>query len=79
MAIKLSFDVIAKKPSLAQHEYYCPFDKSIMYYLYKDNILFGLCSDRWFYCNKCKSMFILSNSHGFHQETLDDVKIIMEK
>jgi hypothetical protein len=79
MPIKISKKVVAKKPSLAQHEYYCPFDKEVLYYLYLDDILFGLGSDRWVYCPNCGRIFILSNSNGFHQGVLEDIEILVKE
>ena len=62
-----------ERPSPAQYEYFCPFCKTLLLYVYDGKYLFGLCSDRWLYCQDCKKKFVLSQTNGFHQAELDEV------
>lgn len=71
--------LFAKKPRMAQYEYYCFFcyRSPALLYLYVDvekNIYFGLGLDQWLYCPKCKTIF-KKGLHGITEQKLDNCKI----
>lgn len=69
----------AKKPYGNQHTFYCPYDKNDLLFLYTEqNIHIGIGLDRYLWCNKCKSQFIIG-TRGFEQTEMNNINIKEEK
>lgn len=60
----------AQLPNGFQDDYYCPYCKSGLYYLWNNGHLIGLGLNRWVYCKDCEKTFTLE-LHGFRENKLD--------
>ena len=63
MEEKQKYIVEARKPLGGQEDYFCPYCKKKLFYLWSTNgeiqRLIGIGLSRWVYCNKCKRKFKL--------------------
>ena len=58
-----------KKPLFYQRNYYCPYCKKLLTYLWCEKLVLGISLDRWVYCSKCKTHFKIS-IYGFREREL---------
>ena len=64
------YKVEALKPNGFQDNYYCPYCKRELLYLWKDGHLIGIGLSRWVYCDNCKKKFKLS-LYGIQEQEVE--------
>ena len=57
---------MAQKPFGAQEELYCPYDKTPLYFVWKDGHIVSLGLTRHLFCKECKTIFALG-LYGFSE------------
>ncbi len=63
-------DIHYKEPEGHQHQFYCPYCKKDLTFIWIGDRLLGLCLDNWVYCSKCKLHFKIGIG-GFRQYKLE--------
>lgn len=63
-----------KKAKYPYFEYWCPYCKKELTYIWIGNRFLGMCLDKWLYCSKCKICYKLGVT-GFREYELDLKKI----
>lgn len=58
-------------PKGNQFEYYCPYCKCVLYYIWHESKLIGMGLDKWIHCDECKRDFKVS-INGFREFVLND-------